>query len=136
MPLSSGKSLPRATPRRLGVGGYLRIGEVAQLVGISSSALRSWEALGLIQPQRSRSRYRLYTQQDVQLLKRAYFWRRVRGLNPAAIIHLLKRQGRMRRTTPAPRWLGVVACTLGSRSLVMKVSLLDCRSATNVLEDG
>src|SRR5438309_9075554 len=107
MPLSSGKSLPRATPRRLGVGGYLRIGEVARMVGISSSALRSWEALGLIQPQRSRSRYRLYTQQDVQLLKRAYFWRRVRGLNPAAIIHLLKRQGRMRRTTPAPaRLLG------------------------------
>lgn len=107
MPLSSGKSLPRATPRRLGVGGYLRIGEVAQLVGISSSALRSWEALGLIQPQRSRSRYRLYTQQDVQLLKRAYFWRRVRGLNPAAIIHLLRGQGRMRRTTPAPaRLLG------------------------------
>jgi transcriptional regulator with XRE-family HTH domain len=62
-------------------------------VGISSSALRAWEALGLITPQRTRSRYRLYSEEDVRLLKRAIFLRRARGLNPAAIVHVLKRQG-------------------------------------------
>jgi len=71
----------------------LRISEVARRVGISSSALRAWEALGLIAPQRSRSRYRLFSENDVRLLQRALFLRRARGLNPAAIVHILKRQG-------------------------------------------
>jgi DNA-binding transcriptional MerR regulator/quercetin dioxygenase-like cupin family protein len=71
----------------------LRISEVARRVGISSSALRAWEALGLITPQRTESRYRLYDQSDVRLLQRAVFLRRARGLNPAAIVHVLKRQG-------------------------------------------
>jgi len=71
----------------------LRISEVARRVGISSSALRAWEQLGLVAPQRSKSRYRLYSEADVRLLQRALFLRRARGLNPAAIVHVLKRQG-------------------------------------------
>jgi DNA-binding transcriptional MerR regulator/quercetin dioxygenase-like cupin family protein len=71
----------------------LRISEVAHRVGISSSALRAWEALGLVAPQRTESRYRLYNEADVRLLQRAIFLRRSRGLNPAAIVHVLKRQG-------------------------------------------
>ena len=71
----------------------LRISEVARRVGISSSALRAWEALGLVSPRRTTSRYRLYSQSDVRLLQRAIFLRRARGLNPAAIVHVLKRQG-------------------------------------------
>ena len=71
----------------------LRISEVAQRVGISSSALRAWEALGLVTPQRTESRYRLYTEADVRLLRSAIFLRRARGLNPAAIVHVLKRRG-------------------------------------------
>ncbi len=71
----------------------MRISEVARRVGISSSALRAWEALGLVRPQRTLSRYRLYGESDVRLLKRAIFLRRARGLNPPAIVHVLKRQG-------------------------------------------
>jgi DNA-binding transcriptional MerR regulator/quercetin dioxygenase-like cupin family protein len=71
----------------------LRISEVARRVGISSSALRAWEALGLVVPQRTESRYRIYSESDVRLLQRAIFLRRARGLNPAAIVHVLKRQG-------------------------------------------
>lgn len=74
----------------------LRISQVARRLGISSSALRAWEALGLLAPQRTRSRYRLYTEADVRLLQRALFLRRERGLNPAAIVHVLKRQGIVR----------------------------------------
>ena len=77
----------------------LRIGEVARRVGISSSALRAWEALGLVVPQRTQSRYRLYSEADVRLLQRAVFLRRARGLNPAAIVHVLKRRGVV--STPA-----------------------------------
>jgi len=71
----------------------LRISDVARRVGISSSALRAWESLGLVVPQRTRSKYRLYTVEDVRVLQRAIFLRRARGLNPAAIVHVLKRQG-------------------------------------------
>ncbi len=71
----------------------MRISEVARHVGISSSALRAWEALGLVSPHRTQSRYRLYADADVRLLQRAVFLRRARGLNPAAIVHVLKRQG-------------------------------------------
>jgi len=71
----------------------LRISEVARRLAISSSALRSWETLGLVSPQRTQSRYRLYTEADIRLLQRAIFLRRARGLNPAAIVHVLKKQG-------------------------------------------
>jgi DNA-binding transcriptional MerR regulator/mannose-6-phosphate isomerase-like protein (cupin superfamily) len=75
---------------------YLKIGEVARLAGISPSVIRSWESLGLTRPQRTPSRYRLYTAEDVKLLKRARFLRKVRGLNAPAIVQLLKREGRLR----------------------------------------
>ncbi|HLZ14184.1 MAG TPA: cupin domain-containing protein [Candidatus Acidoferrum sp.] len=71
----------------------LRISDVARRVGISSSALRAWESLGLVVPRRTQSKYRLYTVADVRVLQRAIFLRRARGLNPAAIVHVLKRQG-------------------------------------------
>jgi len=90
--MSSGKNLSRQS-NSPPAGGTLRISEVAKRVGISSSALRAWEALGLLTPQRTQSRYRLYKEEDVRLLQRAMFLRRARGLNPAAIVHILKRQG-------------------------------------------
>jgi DNA-binding transcriptional MerR regulator/quercetin dioxygenase-like cupin family protein len=80
---------------RAGPTPYLKIGDVARLVGISPSAIRSWERLGVARPQRSKSRYRLYSAEDVKLLKRARFLRKVRGLNAAAIAHMLKREGRV-----------------------------------------
>ena len=73
--------------------GYLRISDVARIVGVSPSILRSWENLGLITPRRTRSQYRLYTQADVRLLKRAQFLRRARGMNAPAIVHLLEARG-------------------------------------------
>lgn len=73
--------------------GYLKIGDVAQMVGISPSILRTWETLGLLSPVRTPSNYRLYTPRDVKVLKRAHFLRRTRGLNAPAIVLLLKRQG-------------------------------------------
>lgn len=72
---------------------YLKIGDVARLVGISPSAIRGWESLGLTHPQRTESKYRLYTSEDVRLLKKARYLRKVRGLNPPAIVETLKREG-------------------------------------------
>ena len=72
---------------------YLKIGDVARLVGISPSAIRGWENLGLTRPQRTESKYRLYTNDDVRLLKKARYLRKVRGLNAPAIVQMLKREG-------------------------------------------
>ena len=74
---------------------YLKIGDVAKKVGVSPSVIRSWESLGLARPRRTESKYRLYTPEDVKLLKRARFLRKVRGLNAAAIVQLLKREGKV-----------------------------------------
>ena len=90
--VSSPKNLSKESVER-GGRRLLRISEVARRLGISSSALRAWEALGLLRPQRTQSRYRLYGESDVRLLQRAIFLRRARGLNPPAIVHVLKRQG-------------------------------------------
>ena len=84
----------------------LRISEVARRLAISSSALRAWETLGLVSPQRTESRYRMYTEADVRLLQRAIFLRRARGLNPAAIVHVLKKQGVVSAPADAPQLPG------------------------------
>jgi DNA-binding transcriptional MerR regulator/quercetin dioxygenase-like cupin family protein len=75
---------------------FLKIGDVARKVGVSPSVIRAWESLGLAHPRRTESKYRLYTAEDVKLLKRARFLRKVRGLNAAAIVELLKREGKVR----------------------------------------
>ena len=77
---------------------YLKIGDVARRVGVSPSVIRSWESLGLTRPLRTESKYRLYSPEDVKVLKRARFLRRVRGLNAPAIVQLLKREGLVRPT--------------------------------------
>jgi transcriptional regulator with XRE-family HTH domain/transposase-like protein len=93
----SSKSLKRGGARPL------RISEVARRVGISSSALRAWEALGLVAPRRTESRYREYTESDVRMLRRAIFLRRARGLNPTAVVHVLRRRGLVTAPPDAPQ---------------------------------
>ncbi len=109
---------------------YLKIGDVSRLVGVSPSVLRSWESLGLVRPPRTRSHYRLYTPQDVRLLKRARFLRRVRGLNPPAIVHLLKSQGLLRparQNASSP-----LAARLRSLRLKRGLSLATVATATGI----
>src|SRR5690242_19659334 len=72
---------------------YLKIGDVARLVGVSPSVIRSWESLGVARPHRTASKYRLYTAEDVKLLKRARFMRKVKGLNAPAIVQMLRSEG-------------------------------------------
>jgi DNA-binding transcriptional MerR regulator/mannose-6-phosphate isomerase-like protein (cupin superfamily) len=104
--VSSRNNSSSKSPKR-GANRPLRISEVARRVGISSSALRAWETLGLVAPRRTRSRYREYSESDVRILRRAIFLRRDRGLNPAAIVHVLKRQGLTVSPTPSNRIPGL-----------------------------
>jgi transcriptional regulator with XRE-family HTH domain len=80
-------------------------------------------------PQRTVSRYRQYSEADVRLLRRAIFLRRARGLNPAAIVHVLKRRGTI--SVPAE---GSLSPGQRFRRLRLKrgLSLAQVAKATNV----
>ncbi|MCQ9177622.1 MerR family DNA-binding transcriptional regulator [Streptomyces sp. IBSBF 2953] len=59
------RQVPEADATR--AAGGLRIGDVAGLLGVRASALRVWEAAGLIAPPRERgTRYRVYGPADVR----------------------------------------------------------------------
>jgi DNA-binding transcriptional MerR regulator/quercetin dioxygenase-like cupin family protein len=110
---------------------YLKIGEVAKQIGVSPSVIRSWENLGLARPQRTKSRYRLYSREDVKLLQRARFLRKARGLNAAAIVQLLKREGRV---PPVAREAGTGAIGAHLRQLRERrqLSLADVARAVGI----
>jgi len=48
----------------------IRIGETAKLVGVSTSTIRHWEKLELVQPYRIQGRNRLFTFENIELLRR------------------------------------------------------------------
>jgi DNA-binding transcriptional MerR regulator/mannose-6-phosphate isomerase-like protein (cupin superfamily) len=109
---------------------YMKIGEVAQRVGVSPSVIRSWENLGLARPRRTDSKYRLYSPDDVKLLKRARFLRKVRGLNAAAIVELLRREG---KTRPAAEGsAGAIGSHLRQLRAQKKLSLAQVARAVGV----
>ncbi len=66
---------------------------MAQRLGVSASAVRTWEELGLTKPGRSQGKQRLFTDEDLQVLRRAILLRRVEGLNATAILKRLQQDG-------------------------------------------
>src|SRR6267154_3831325 len=109
---------------------YLKIGDVARLVGVSPSVIRSWESLGLTRPRRTESKYRLYSTEDVTLLKRARFLRKVRGLNAPAIVQLLKREGRLQPVSDGKS--GAIGGHLRQLRMKRKLSLAQVARAVGI----
>lgn len=88
---------------------WLKIGDVSKMVGLSPTVIRMWERMGLTKPRRTASQYRLYSREEVRLLKRASFLRKVRGMNASAIVQTLKREGRVQPNGDRP------AAAIGTR---------------------
>ena len=82
----SGDRRKKAARSARKVGEALKVGAVAERLGVSASMVRLWEKLGLASPARSQSKYRLYTNDDLRVLRRAIYLRRVQGLNAPAIL--------------------------------------------------
>ena len=76
----------RAQASRLGL---LTVGETARVLGVSPSTLRLWENVGLISPVRSNGRYRLYSPELLEVLKRIKYLRDVKLLNLPGIRQVL-----------------------------------------------
>ena len=93
------KRAPRSIRK---VGEALKVGAVAQRLGVSASMVRSWEKLGLANPARTQSKYRLYTNDDLRVLRRAIYLRRVQGLNAPAILNQLKQEGLLHHRDAGP----------------------------------
>jgi DNA-binding transcriptional MerR regulator len=69
--------------------GY-RIGEAARRVGVSPSALRLWERQGLVRPARLGSRYRIYSDADLDHLRSIRRLRQIDRLNAPGIRRVLR----------------------------------------------
>jgi DNA-binding transcriptional MerR regulator len=65
--------------------GLLTVGETARILGVSPSTLRLWENVGLISPARSNGRYRLFSPELLEVLKRIKYLRDVKLLNMPGI---------------------------------------------------
>jgi DNA-binding transcriptional MerR regulator/quercetin dioxygenase-like cupin family protein len=61
------------------------IGEVSQAIGLAPQTLRLWERERLVRPRRTERGYRVYTEPDVERLRKIKQLRKVEGLNFAAI---------------------------------------------------
>lgn len=75
------------------IGNVLKVGAVAERLGVSTALVRSLENLGFTKPTRSLGKYRLYTNDDLRVLRRAIYLRRVQGLRPRAILTQLEQEG-------------------------------------------
>lgn len=69
--------------------GYLTVGQTARILGISASTLRLWENVGLISPARSGGKYRLYSSELLEVLKRIKYLRDVKKLSVPGIKQIL-----------------------------------------------
>lgn len=69
----------------------LYIQQAAAMVGVSPSALRSWERYGLVTPIRTASGYRIYDLADVDRLRRV---RQLldQGINPTGVLRIIAEQ--------------------------------------------
>ncbi len=81
---------------------FFRIGEAARMLGVSTSSLRNWERMGLLTPKRSQGRYRMYSQEALEKLKRIKYLRTVKHVNPAGISAMLAEGSKDKDIEEAP----------------------------------
>jgi DNA-binding transcriptional MerR regulator/quercetin dioxygenase-like cupin family protein len=82
----------KRTKKGLSNTSYFNISEVARILGVSPSTLRMWEKVGLVSPQRSDGRYRLFTLDDVKRLKQIKFLKSAKNLNNGGVLHVLSQK--------------------------------------------
>lgn len=61
------------------------IGVAAELVGIHPQTLRIYEKIGLVKPNRSSGKTRLYSQEDIEKLKKIHYLTQDLGVNLAGV---------------------------------------------------
>jgi MerR family transcriptional regulator/heat shock protein HspR len=91
MPARRTSSIPRVTRVEVETDrGVFMISVAAQLANLHPQTLRMYEARGLIEPQRSSKGTRLYSQEDVEKLRRIQEMTADLGLNLAGVERVLR----------------------------------------------
>jgi DNA-binding transcriptional MerR regulator/quercetin dioxygenase-like cupin family protein len=72
--------------------GLLTVGQTARILGVSPSTLRLWENVGLVSPNRTEGRYRLYDSDLLDVLKRIKYLRDVKRLSVPGIKQMLGKE--------------------------------------------
>jgi MerR family transcriptional regulator, heat shock protein HspR len=91
IPARRGSSIPRVTRVEVETDrGVFMISVAAQLANLHPQTLRMYEARGLIEPQRSSKGTRLYSQEDVEKLRRIQEMTADLGLNLAGVERVLR----------------------------------------------
>jgi DNA-binding transcriptional MerR regulator/quercetin dioxygenase-like cupin family protein len=67
------------------------VGQAARVLGVSPSTLRQWENTGLITPIRSQGRFRLYSPELLEVLKRIKYLRDVKQFRVSGIKDVLEK---------------------------------------------
>jgi DNA-binding transcriptional MerR regulator/quercetin dioxygenase-like cupin family protein len=118
------RNLPQARGKGVSALGFLTVGQTARILGVSASALRQWENIGLITPARSQGRFRLYSPEVLDVLKRIKYLRDVKQLRGPGLKHLLDKPASSARKAPerASSQLGLKLRRLRKRC---KLSLVD-----------
>ncbi len=88
---------------------FLTVGRTARILGISPSTLRQWENIGLIAPVRSQGRFRLYSPEMLDILKRIKYLRDVKQLRVPGIKRELEASSSSKKSSDgqAPANLGM-----------------------------
>jgi MerR family transcriptional regulator, heat shock protein HspR len=73
------------------------ISVAARMVGLHAQSLRHYERIGLVQPNRSHGRQRLYSQSDVQRLKHIQRLIQDLGVNLAGVEVIIRMNERVRK---------------------------------------
>src|SRR3954466_13761291 len=99
-PSSRGKATERATVARVQVEmtrGVFMISVAAELANMHPQTLRMYEARGLIEPRRSPKGTRLYSQEDVEKLRRIQEMTTELGMNLAGVEKVFELEDKLRR---------------------------------------
>ena len=83
--------------------GVFMISVAAELAEMHPQTLRMYETRGLIEPKRSPKGTRLYSQADVERLRRIQEMTTELGLNLAGVERVLELEEQLERASPAPR---------------------------------
>ena len=94
-------------PKRTSPLGFLTVGQTARILGISRSTLRQWENVGLVTPVRSQGRFRLYSPELLDVLKRVKYLRDVKQLRAPGIKREIEEMQPARTSAPARATAGL-----------------------------
>lgn len=114
------------TPKNISSSGTLTVGQTARILGVSPSTLRVWENVGLITPARTKGRFRLYTRDMLEVLKRIKYLRDVKELSVPGIKQELRSTSRTSQRPKAPN--------TKSRSIGTRLRGMRTRSGLGVIE--